>query len=104
MSNDQIFESFQFICLLGDLALHYYENNIDVPNVTENENWHNLIVKIFKYGKEYNLEKITHKMYNKLLTFELEGKNVSEIYQDVNLYKSLHSSIFRQIPCPCNFE
>ena len=83
MSNNQMYESFQFICLLGDLALHYYENNIDVPNVAENENWHNLIVKIFKHGKEYNLEKSHIKMYNKLLAFESEGKNVTEVYQDI---------------------
>ena len=84
MEYSQIYKSFLFICLLADLSLEFYENDISVENPVINPEWNSLVSNVLKNGVNVYLNKKQFDIYNTIIPLRADKKHdIGDIYVEI---------------------
>lgn len=75
-----IFESFEFIIYLIDLA---FENSIDMENPIKNKLWNKLVSNVMTHGKNYNLTDEELTCFELMLGLRFSSSNIVHVYNQI---------------------
>lgn len=97
MSDDNIKESLEFLCFLGDVAMEMSELNIQIKNPIYDIEWNKFVVKIFEEGINTIVSDTDKNIYEKIFDIKTETNlNVVDFYREIQtaLKQKYNSKLF----------